>query len=107
MDSRRYPVLAAHPGAWLSYTVVLRNRSSRPFSFGRTCPAYEEGLSRQAAYILNCRAVGTIAPHAGVRFAMRFFIPPHLKTGDANTLAWTLAPHSWNAPVTQITLQVR
>jgi Protein of unknown function (DUF4232) len=84
------------PGGWLSYTVVLTNRSAKPFSFGRACPAYEEGFGfRPQAYVLNCRAVGSIAPHRAVRFAMRLRLPSRVW---GKVLTWTLAPHSWNAP---------
>jgi hypothetical protein len=87
----------AHPGTWLSYTVVLTNRSAKPFSFGRSCPAYYESFGlRPAAYILNCHAVASIAPHRAVRFAMRILVPRH---AHLNTLTWTLAPHSWGGGV--------
>lgn len=97
LDARIVPVGAAHRGTWLSYTVVLTNRGAKPFSFGRSCPAYEEGFGlRPAAYVLNCHGVGPIAPHAAVRFAMKVFIPRH---GAESTLAWTLGPHTWNGGV--------
>ena len=107
--SRSFSVVTAHPGTWLSYTVVLTNRRATPFSFGRRCPAYVESVigTRQAAYVLNCHAVGAIAPHAAVRFDMRVPVPRHLKLGDAYTVTWELAPHSWNAPLAQISLRVR
>jgi hypothetical protein len=83
-------------GAWLSYTVVLTNHSGRPFSFRGGCPAYEEGFGLRAeAYVLNCHAVGTIAPHAAIRFAMRIRVPRRVR---GKVLTWTLAPHSWNPP---------
>jgi hypothetical protein len=87
----------AHPGTWLWYTVVLTNRGAKPFSFGRSCPAYYEGFGlRPAAYVLNCRAVGPIAPHHSVSFAMRVFVPRH---AHLDTLSWTLAPHTWGGGV--------
>jgi hypothetical protein len=93
----------ARPGTWLSYTVVLTNRSSKPFSFGRACPAYEEGFGlRPEAYVLNCHAVGPIAPDASVRFAMRIRVPARL---SGRVLTWTLAPHSWNPPSAVKTLR--
>lgn len=92
-----------HVGAWLSYTLVLTNRSARPFSFGRGCPAYEEGFGLRAeAYVLNCHAVGTIAPHAAARFAMRIRVPTRVW---GKVLTWTLAPHSWNPPSASKTLR--
>lgn len=107
--ARSFPVVTARPGTWLAYTVVLTNRGARPFSFGRSCPAYEESVvgSRIAAYVLNCHAVGAIASHAAVRFAMRVSVPPHLKLGDTYTLTWELAPRSWNAPLAQMILGLR
>lgn len=109
LPNHKYPVLTAERGRWLSYTVVLVNRAARPFSFGRSCPAYIESLigHGQEAYILNCRAVGVIAAHASVRFAMRIPIPSRLRPGDGYTVLWNLAPHSWNAPSGQIHLQLR
>lgn len=107
--SRSFPVVIAHPFTWLSYAVVLTNRSARPFSFGRRCPAYEESVSagRMAAYVLNCHAIGAIAPHAAVRFAMRIPIREHLRSNGGYTLTWNLAPNSWNPPLAQISLRVR
>jgi hypothetical protein len=90
---------AVHPGQWLSYTVVLRNRGTSPFSFGRRCPAYDEDFGlRPVAYVLNCHAVGTISPHGAVRLAMRILVP---RSAPPNTLTltWNLAPHSWNGGV--------
>jgi hypothetical protein len=97
LTARIVPVGAVHPGTWLSYTVVLRNPAAKPFSFGRSCPAYYEGFGgRPSAYILNCHAVGPIAPHGAVRFAMRIRVP---RGASTSTLTWTLAPHSWNGGV--------
>ena len=97
LQARIVPIRAVHRGTWLSYTVVLRNRSAKSFSFGRSCPAYYEGFGlRPTAYILNCHGVGRIAPHHSVRFAMRVLAPRH---AHLNTLTWTLAPHSWGGGV--------
>jgi hypothetical protein len=91
------PVGAFTPGRWLAYTVILRNRSPKTFSFGSRCPAYYEDFGgRPLAYILNCHAVGGIAPHGAVRFAMRIRVP---RGTPANTLTWVLAPHSWGGGV--------
>jgi Domain of unknown function (DUF4232) len=87
-----------HRGTWLSYTVVLMNDGAKPFSFGRSCPAYYEGFGlRPTAYVLNCHAVGSIAPRGAVRLAMRVFVSPH--ANNPSTLTWTLAPHSWGGGV--------
>jgi uncharacterized protein DUF4232 len=93
------PSLVAGAGGRLSYTVVLTNRSRRTFTFGRTCPAYTEGIggAQNQAYILNCHAVGSIGPGRSVRFAMRVRVPQRLRD-PFPPLGWTLAPHSWNAP---------
>jgi hypothetical protein len=102
------PSLTAQAGSWLSYTVVLTNSSKHPFRFGRTCPAYTEGLgaSQNQAYILNCHSVGPIAPGQSVRFAMRVRVPAHERE-TFPALGWTLAPHSWNAPQTLAVLRIR
>jgi hypothetical protein len=95
------PSLSARAGTWLDFTVVLTNTSAQPFHFGRTCPAYTEGIGadQNVAYILNCRGIGSIAPEHSVRFAMRVRVPRNV--GESfPPLGWTLAPHSWNAPQT-------
>ena len=94
------PTLAARAGSWLSFTVVLTNMSKHAFRFGRTCPSYTEGvvdswIEQNQAYVLNCHAVGAIAPRRSVRFAMRVHVPAGANDNDA--LWWTLAPHSYNA----------
>jgi hypothetical protein len=104
-DSIDGPVLVAPAGSWLSFTAVLTNRSAHVFRFGRSCPAYTEGVggpgvwSHYDAYVLNCHGVGPIAPHASVRFAMRYHVPRSLD--DFDLLQWTLAPHS-SAPPGQL-----
>ena len=99
------PSFAARPGSWLSYTVVLTNRSRRPFRFGRTCPAYTEGFTRLQAYVLNCHPVGSIAPGRSVRFAMRIRVPNLALSAPA--FGWTLAPHSYNAPAALAVVELR
>lgn len=93
------PGFVAQPGTWLSYTVVLTNRSHRPFSFGRSCPVYTEqwGLAPAQAFVLNCRPVDSIGSRRSVRFAMRIHVPPHAGTATS-AFDWILAPHTWNAP---------
>lgn len=93
------PAFVAAPGSWLSFTVVLTNRSRHTFTFGRRCPAYVEGIGadENQAYILNCRPVRSIASGQSVRFAMRVHIPQH--AGESlPALGWTLAPHTFDAP---------
>jgi len=92
------PSFAARRGSWLSFTVVLTNRSARPFSFGRTCPAYTEqwGVARAQAYVLNCGSVGSIPPGKSVAFAIRTRVPNHDER--AEIFSWTLAPHTYKAP---------
>jgi uncharacterized protein DUF4232 len=93
------PSFTARLGSWLSYTVVLTNRSKHVFRFGRSCPAYLEGFEgqRPQAYVLNCRPVESIGPGKSVHFAMRLRVPRHFDP-SAPAFGWTLAPHSWNAP---------
>jgi hypothetical protein len=102
------PSLTARAGTWLDYTVVLTNRSQQTFAFGRACPAYTEGIGavQNEAYVLNCHAVGSIAPGGSVRFAMRVRVPAHTKL-PLSALGWTLAPHSWNAPGALATVRIR
>ncbi|HZS30394.1 MAG TPA: DUF4232 domain-containing protein [Gaiellaceae bacterium] len=93
------PSFVARPGFWLSFTVSLTNTSGQPYRFGHTCPAYTEdwgGLARAQAYVLNCHAIGPIAPGQSVSFAMRIHVPK-LKL-RAPAFGWTLAPHTYNAP---------
>ena len=102
------PSLVAQAGSWLSYTVTLTNSSRHVFRFGRTCPAYTEGIGadQDQAFILNCHAVGSIGAGQSVRFAMRVRVPQHV--GDSfPPLGWTLAPHSWNAPGALAVVAVR
>ena len=96
LSARIASLPTVRPGAWLSYTVVLKNRRAKPFSFGRSCPAYTEDIgSRPVAYVLNCHAVGPIAPHGSVRFAMRI----RVSRNPGNTLTWLLGPHSFGGGV--------
>jgi hypothetical protein len=99
-DAGTPPSFVIRPSWWLSYTVVLTNRSRHAFRFGRTCPVYTEGFSGHDlhGYVLNCRPVGSIGPGKSVRFAMRLRVPRHLDLGAPAFFGWTLAPHSWNAP---------
>jgi hypothetical protein len=100
--------LRARPGATLAYTVVLTNRSGRPFRFAGRCPSYVESVATAApaAFVLNCSGVGEIAPHGSVRFAMRVHVPAADKSG-LWLLTWSLAPHSWNAPTASMLVVVR
>ena len=102
------PSLVARSGSLLSFTVVLTNSSRHVFRFGRTCPAYTEGIgaSQNQAFILNCHAVGSIAAGQSVRFAMRVRVPRHV-SDSFPPLGWTLAPHSWNAPGALAVVHIR
>jgi hypothetical protein len=93
------PGFIARRGAWLSFTVVLTNRSRRLFTFGRGCPVYTEqwGLAQPQAFVLNCRPVGSIGPGRSARFAMRILVPRHARL-YSSAFDWTLAPHTWNPP---------
>jgi hypothetical protein len=94
---------------WLLYAVVLTNRSKDVFRFGKTCPAYTEGLAHRVAYVLNCRPVGSIGPGESVRFAMRMRIPPRNPSfgGQGFAVSWVLAPHSYNPPSANWSVEVR
>jgi hypothetical protein len=94
----RQPALVTRTGDWLNFTVVLTNTSRKPFHFGRTCPAYVEGVGNEnQAHVLNCHAVGVMAPTQSVRFAMSVRLPAHVNDA-VPAIGWALAPHSWNAP---------
>jgi hypothetical protein len=93
------PNVAAGAGRWLSYTVVLKNRSTDVFRFGATCPSYTESVDRKSvAYVLNCHPVGAIDPGKSVRFAMRVRLPRHPPGHWQAQLYWELSPHSYNPP---------
>lgn len=98
-DSGTPPSFVIRRGSWLSYTVVLTNRSRQMFRFGSSCPAYTEGFAGHdvQAYVLNCRPVGSVGPGKSVRFAMRLRVPRQLDLGSP-AFGWMLAPHSWGAP---------
>ena len=94
VDRLRISVLvppAIRRGTGLPYRVFVRNFTAAPFRF-TGCPAYWQGLRRPGSYRqppygwlralrLNCGRVGTIAPGAGVTFAMRLTVPARLPTG--------------------------
>ncbi len=92
------PVAAVHPGSWFRYTIVLTNGSRKSFSFGSACPAYVEGFGYgDQAFVLNCHAIGAIAPHRSARFAMRVRVPP-LPKGESS-LEWRLVlPAPYDGP---------
>jgi len=102
-------VIAAKPGTWLSYTVVLKNVSDRIYTFGRRCPAYTESWrgeeSEARAYVLNCHPVGSIDPGQSVPFAMRIYVPRSKRPDDV--FSWTLSPHTYNAPTTGGSVELR
>lgn len=101
------PSFVAKAGSWLSYTVVLRNTSAKPYRFGHTCPAYVEdwgGFARAQAYVLNCHPVGSIAPRQSAKFAMRIYVPKIALSAPA--FGWTLAPHTYNAPTAMGVVQI-
>jgi hypothetical protein len=102
----RDPARVTRAGDWLLFTVVLTNVSRKAFQFGRTCPAYVEGIYHEnQTYVLNCQDVGPIAPHRSVRFAMRVHVPAHANL--LSEIGWTLAPHSYNAPQALAPLVIR
>jgi hypothetical protein len=71
-------------GVTASYTVTLRNPSRAPVRL-MPCPSYTEYLGvftgpgkdlyQERHYYLNCAAIGQIAAHRSVTFAMRIPVP--------------------------------
>jgi hypothetical protein len=92
--SRDYgPLMSAHPGDWVSYTVALTNQSGHTFTFGRACPRYLEGFDNGPLhmYVLNCHGLGPIASGQSLRFAMRIRVPR--RPAELGVMRWTLAPN--------------
>lgn len=86
--------------AVLYFRVALTNGSKTAFRFARSsCAAYVEELWPRAPqpYVLNCRPVGSIAPHETVMFAMRIAIPAGARLGNT-LLTWELGPKTYEAP---------
>ena len=97
---RHLRAFRARRGERFRYLVALTNTAATTFRFARTsCPIYIEQVVPGAAqvYVLNCRPVGSIAPHARVLFAMEYVIPTRLHLGYSS-LTWELAPKTFNAP---------
>ena len=100
--------IAVTRGERFHYEVAVTNTGARPFRFAATsCPEYEQQLEggRPQVYVLNCRPVGTIAPHATVVFAMEISIPATARAGN-NSLTWELAPRTYDPPFTPVALWV-
>lgn len=79
-------------GHTLRYVVTLRNPTRFAVQLD-PCPSYTEGLYTEGhpvlrRYRLNCNTVHRIAPHQGVRYAMRLMIPR--VAGGLAKLAWSL-----------------
>ena len=80
-------------GSVLQYTVTLQNTGSQPVVFPADCPVYLEWAAdstralAKEAHVLNCRAVGTIAPGQSVRFAMQTSVPSGTQPGPYD-LRW-------------------
>ena len=97
-----------HRGERFRFEVALTNTAKRTFRFARSsCPSYLEQVGGRPAqaYVLNCRPVGAIAPHATVRFEMQATIPVSVPVG-ANSLTWELAPKTYEAPFAPAVLSV-
>ena len=93
------PVMTAHPGDWVSYTVALTNHSGHTFRFGRACPRFVEGFDHGPLqmYVLNCHGLGPIPPGRSERFAMRIRVPRH--PDDLGAMRWTLAPNDTGSDI--------
>lgn len=109
---RGIPALRARRGSVFHFKVALKNTSERPFRF-RSCPLYEEqgpsttrapGLTSYA-YVLNCHAVGVLAPKATVLFEMQMPIPRDALLGGT-LFSWFLAPYSPNSPSATVELRI-
>lgn len=95
-------------GEVFRYVVAVTNAAATPFRFAATsCPLYIEQLAggMPQAFVLNCRAVGPIAPRATVRFAMRIAIPRSARLGN-ESLTWELAPKTYAAPFAAAAIRV-
>lgn len=95
-------------GERFHYEVAITNTGTRPFRFAAaSCPVYEQQLEggRPQVYVLNCRPAGAIAPRQTVVFAMEISIPADARSGN-NSLAWELAPRTYDAPFAPAALWV-
>jgi hypothetical protein len=119
--------LVLEQGNALHYRVALTNTSSSPYSFGDSCPVYQQMASLQrpddhshdsakyplvdtftwGQYVLNCGSVGVVEPGETVTFAME--LPASKDARDAKgELFWLLptpvpAPWIWaQAPITVV-----
>jgi hypothetical protein len=90
----------ARRGEILSFQVVLTNTGATAFHFApASCPVYLEQVVPAPAqeYVLNCRPVGAIAPHASVVFEMEAAIPLRIRAG-LGLVSWDLAPTTYLSP---------
>jgi hypothetical protein len=97
-----------HRGDQLRYDVAVTNTSAQPFRFASTsCPGYIEQFATEPGqvYVLNCRAVRTIAAGQTVLFAMQLRVPADARLGN-NSLTWELAPKTYDAPFASAALWV-
>jgi hypothetical protein len=97
-----------HRGERFRFEVALRNTRKSTFRFARSsCPSYLEQLGARPAqaYVLNCRPVGAVAPHATVRLEMQLTIPVSARLG-INSLTWQLAPKTYESPFAPAVLSV-
>ena len=97
----------ARRGTTLVYRVRLRNVSRHAFRFA-SCPTVHESIGRQNGPVfgLDCRAAGTIRPHASVSFVMHYELSPHYVPGT-RTLHWIARDEPNGAPVgTKATITV-
>jgi hypothetical protein len=121
--------LVLEQGKALHYRVALTNTSSNPYSFGDSCPVYQQMASMQrpydsphdsanpayplvdtftwGQYVLNCDSVGVVEPGETVTFAME--LPASKDARDAKgELFWLLpapAPAPWiwaQVPITVV-----
>ncbi len=84
-------------GQPLAYVVVLTNLTGSPISLS-PCPSYQERINARGGpvveeHVLNCGAVGSIAPGQSVPFAMRIDVPASLPASTDAALVWILDPN--------------
>lgn len=87
----------ATPGQPLHYVLVLTNLTSSAIEL-TPCPTYQERLGWKDGtvveeHVLNCVAVGPIAPGQSVRFAMVIDAPASLLPTSEAGIVWILDPN--------------
>ena len=103
------PVFRVTRGSIFHFRVALTNTGKHPYRFPN-CPVYEEAIShgphtRSFEYVLNCRAVGTLASEETAYFEMRLPIYHNAELGRSS-FAWILSSSSYDGPKSHAKLEV-